>query len=394
MVLNTVLNLIKRQGVVIFKGSKVQKDFYDMKWGILLICVCLSVCVQAKKLHVAFLVPELGTSAFWDRMLTPLPTVAEQFDIHITFHHADFRDRFDYYPQAKMLLEREEKPDFLIAALRGASAKPLLDLVELHQVPLVTISSGVPLREREFIGYPQQRYKYWRAQVLGDDEGAGFTLAQQLLVKANQFKQKQDEPKTFSMIAIGGDLVLETSHQKNRGLKQALKMFQEIELLQLVHADWNEYIAMRMTEQLHNRYGDIDLIWAANDDIALGAYQATLHFENHQNKPLIAGIDWTKRGLLAVTEGKLAFSLGGNHMQAVWALILVHDLAQGFDDTGFEYNTFRIPLLMADQGNVDIIRTYIESEGYKTVDFKQFSKRYNTGLQRYQFDLNTLIFEQ
>ncbi len=364
-----------------------------MKWTVILCCVVACFSVSAKQIHVALLVPDFGTSPFWDSMLNPLLPAAKQLNVKLTFHHADFAERFDYYPKAKSLLESEDKPDYLIAAFRGASAKPLLELVEQHRVPMITISSGVPLKEREEVGYPQQNYKYWLAQVLADDESSGFLQARNLLNMAQAMNSHELPNKKYRMVAIGGGLVLETSHQKDRGLKRAEKLSPELELLQLVHADWNAALAARMTEQLYSRYGSIDLIWAANDDTALSAYQVASKLVTTDDMPLIAGIDWTKSGLDAVSEGKLAFSLGGNHMQAVWALILAHDIAHGYSDTGFEKNTYRIPFIMADKANIEVISDYMNNDGYKAANYKQFSKLYIPNAFQYRFELNRLVFK-
>lgn len=363
-----------------------------MKWSIYFCLLLTCFSLPAKQIHVALLVPEFGSSQFWDSMLNPLLPAAEQLDLKLTFHHADFTERFDYYPKAKELLKSDNKPDYLIAAFRGASAKPFLELVEQSKVPMITVSSGVPKHERSSVGYPQQHYKYWLAQVLADDEGSGFVQAKKLLELAESRKRTSAPDKKFRMAAIGGGLVLETSHQKDQGLERAVKYYQQLDLLQLVHADWNPVIAARMTEQLYNRYADIDLIWAANDDTAISAYQTAAKLVEPVDMPLVAGIDWTKGGLDSVANNELAFSLGGNHMQAVWALILIHDISHGYSDIGFEQNTYRIPFIIADESNVVEISRYI-NKGYKQSNYRQFSKLYNADIKQYQFDLTKLIFK-
>ncbi|WP_286262860.1 ABC transporter substrate-binding protein [Thalassotalea atypica] len=364
------------------------------KWKWLLCCLLFSFSLSAKQIHVAFLGPSGTDNPFWSSMIAPLSTVAEQLDVHITFHHADFADRFDYYLQAQKLLSSANKPDYLISAFRGANAKPLLDLIEQFQVPTITISSGVPAFEKASIGAPQQKYKYWLAQVLADDESSGFMQAQLLVEKFKGSVSQEEQGQAlqrYRMVALGGGLVLETSHQKDAGLRRAVLEYGELDLLQLVHADYNVETASRMTELLFNRYQNIDLIWTANDDTAIAAYEKCAQLLPASDFPLIAGIDWTKSGLLAVEEGKLAFTLGGNHMQAVWALILLHDIAHGYTDTGLENNTYRIQFSVADERNIKDVKEYILNNGWQHANFLQFSKVYNAKIKRYQFDLNVLI---
>ena len=353
----------------------------------LLINFSLTSAIFAKQIHVAFLGPELGQSAYWDSVIAPLKTVAEQFDIKLTLHHANWNDRFDYYPKAKELFESEDKPDYLISTFRGASAKHFLELVESHQVPFISIVTGVPKFEQKKVGVPQQHYKYWLAQILADDFESGFLLTNALIART-----KNNEEKGVSLIAVGGDQLLASSNSRDKGLYQAIERNKNVEFLQLVHSNWNVAITKRMIRQLMSRYQSSDIIWAANDDVAIAAYQSLKSLNvDKKNMPIIGGVDWTIKGLEAIVADKIQVSVGGNHMHGVWALILVNDIAHGLTLTNRKGYTYKTPFAVADKKNAGKILAFLKAEQWREVDFKQFSKFYNDQVEEYDFNFIKLV---
>jgi len=353
----------------------------------LLINFSISSVIFAKQIHVAFLGPELGQSAYWDNVIAPLKTVAEQFDIKLTLHHANWNDRFDYYPKAKELFESEDKPDYLISTFRGASAKHFLELVELHQVPFISIVTGVPKFEQKKVGIPQQHYKYWLAQILADDFESGFLLTNALIER-----RKNKKKKDVRLIAVGGDPLLASSNSRDKGLYQAIEKSKNVELLQLVHSNWNAAITKRMVKQLMSRYQSSDILWAANDDIAIAAYQSLKSLNIDKSAmPIIGGVDWTIKGLEAIITDKIQLSVGGNHMHAVWALILLHDIAHGVKLPNYNDYTYKTPFAVADKTNAKKILAFLQLEQWREVDFTQFSKSYNAQVEEYDFNFIKLV---
>ncbi len=353
----------------------------------LLINFSMSSSIFAKQIHVAFLGPELGQSAYWDSVMAPLQTVADQFDIKLTFHHANWNDGYDYYPKAKKLFESEHKPDYLISTFRGASAKHFLDLVESHQVPFISIVTGVPVFEQKKVGIPQQHYKYWLAQILADDFESGFLLTNALVART-----KNIEHNDVRLIAVGGDRLLASSNSRDNGLYQAIEQNNNIDFLQLVHSKWNAVITKRMVKQLMSRYQSSDILWAANDDVAIAAYQSLKSLNiDKQSMPIIGGVDWTMRGLEAIIDDKIQVSVGGNHMHAVWALTLVNDIAHGFTLPNSNGYTYKTPFAVADKQNAGKILAFLKDEQWRKIDFKQFSKFYNTQVEEYDFNFIKLV---
>lgn len=356
----------------------------------LMLCLSLFLTspVGAKPVHIAFFGPSDYGAAYWDNVTTPLPHVAKDFNLNLTMHYANFLNKDEYHSKIKTLLESNNKPDYLISVFRVASARYLLELTEKHKVSLISISTGVPKFEQADIGLPRQHYKYWLAQILANDIDSGSLLVTEL---AKIAREKFSKNK-LRLAAVGGDKTIAASVARDEGLRLGIKNDNNMDLLQLVHANWSFSTAKKMTSQLVSRYGNIDVIWAANDDVARGVYQ---HFVedsvNYEDIPVIGGVDWTKKGLQAIKDEQLNLSLGGNHMHAIWALIMLHDISHGFDVTTPEQQTIFTDYQIADKENIDKIFSFVHQELWRYANYKQLSKVYNPKITSYDFDLNMLL---
>ncbi|MEL7655651.1 MAG: substrate-binding domain-containing protein, partial [Bacillota bacterium] len=72
-------------------------------------------------------------------------------------------------------------------------------------------------------------------------------------------------------------------------------------------ADWQKDMGMTVTENWITAYGDIDAVFANNDEMALGAINALQ--EAGMTETLVIGIDGTKGALDAIKAGTLAGSV-------------------------------------------------------------------------------------
>lgn len=77
------------------------------------------------------------------------------------------------------------------------------------------------------------------------------------------------------IIALPGVLDSTVSQERVAGLKNVIKDYPEITLLDEQPANWDQAIALKTTQQLAAKYGDqIDGVWTADDGMMLGAYEA------------------------------------------------------------------------------------------------------------------------
>ena len=280
---------------------------------------------EDKNVSVMFLGPPFGESAFWDKLMAPMPLHARRLSIDFRFVFVPFDNRFDYLETAKKLISQSNRPDYLITMFRGATAIPLLELAEENHVNLITINSPIPPAESELIGQPGQRYSRWIGEIYYDDVDVGYQLADKLVKIGKQ--RVTNLPLT--MVALAGDNVLQTSHHRHSGLVSRIDGDKDVEFLQRVTADWNRQKAAQLIQGLYERYPRIDLIWAANDDIALGAADGLAAMgvrPDSLSYPVIGGVDATVEGLAGIKAGRFAITFSGNEQQGVHALDYVSQL--------------------------------------------------------------------
>ncbi len=102
------------------------------------------------------------------------------------------------------------------------------------------------------------------------------------------------------IVALGGMISTTAAIERRKGLDRALAAHPEVKLLDFQTADWKSQPAFDTTSGLLTRFGDkIAGIWAANDDMGVGALEA-LRAEGLAGKVPVVGIDGIKAAVDAV----------------------------------------------------------------------------------------------
>lgn len=130
--------------------------------------------------------------------------------------------------------------------------------------------------------------------------------------------------------AIQGLLDATNAQQGFRGVQEAVKANPGIKLLDQQAGDWDRTKALNATQTWINRYGDeLKGIWAANDDMALGAVEA-LKSAGKAGDVFVVGSDGVPDAVKAVKSGDmLASVLFDSYWQGGIGLALAHAAATG-----------------------------------------------------------------
>ncbi len=108
------------------------------------------------------------------------------------------------------------------------------------------------------------------------------------------------------IVALGGMISTTAAIERKKGLDEALAANPDIKLLDFQVANWKSTEAFDLTSNLLTRFGDeIKGIWAANDDMGVGALEA-LRAEGLAGKVPIVGVDGIKSAVDAVRTGEFA----------------------------------------------------------------------------------------
>lgn len=114
------------------------------------------------------------------------------------------------------------------------------------------------------------------------------------------------------IIALQG--ILDTGAAKDRyaGLEESLAANPDMELLDQQTANFSRAEALEVTKTLLTKHGDdIKGIWAANDDMALGALEA-LKAAGKEGEVAVVGIDAVPDALTAIADGSMTATVSSD----------------------------------------------------------------------------------
>lgn len=114
------------------------------------------------------------------------------------------------------------------------------------------------------------------------------------------------------IIALQG--ILDTAAAKDRfaGLEQSLEENPDMELLDQQTANFSRAEALEVTKTLLTKHGDdVTGIWAANDDMALGALEA-LQQAGKEGEVAVVGIDAVPDALTAIEDGSMTATVSSD----------------------------------------------------------------------------------
>jgi ribose transport system substrate-binding protein len=114
------------------------------------------------------------------------------------------------------------------------------------------------------------------------------------------------------IIALQG--ILDTGAAKDRfaGLEESLKANPDVKLLDQQTANFSRAEALEVTKTLLTKHGDeVKGIWAANDDMALGALEA-LKAAGKEGEVAVVGIDAVPDALTAIADGSMTATVSSD----------------------------------------------------------------------------------
>ena len=345
---------------------------------LLYIPILFSPCSFATvPIQVTFISPTPQGNPFWDNVITFMRASADDLAIDLTVIYNKAHHRTESITNTSKLANMNSKPDFIIGVFHKRTALNLLKLVDKHQIFLYTLNTGIPEKQKESIGDPREKYKYWLGHSSPDDKQVGYLMAKELISK---FEVLHPNYQSLPILAISGTTDSTPSFDRNNGLHKALQEHPKVKLNQLVFSDWTQVSAYKKSLGLLNRYPETKIIWAASDSIALGAVNA-----RGDKNILISGTDWTSSGITAVKNGKIISSYGGHFTEGGFALVMLYDFFHGIDfinDPGLKVET---DFYKIDSLNVDQYQTFFADQNWQKIDFRRFSKKLTPSIRRYDF---------
>jgi ribose transport system substrate-binding protein len=174
------------------------------------------------------------------------------------------------------------------------------------------------------------------------------------------------------IVALGGMASNQTAIDRKTGMQKAVDASSgKVKLLDFQVGDWASSRAFSITQAWLTRYGDdINGIWAANDEMALGAIQA-LKSEGLNGKIKVCAIDGTPPGFDAVQAGDMVCTLDWHpYLWGGLGLSLAYKAATGqYDPTTAPkgHREFFGKTTLVDASNVKAARAAVANS--PTVDY-------------------------
>jgi ABC-type sugar transport system substrate-binding protein len=340
------------------------------------------------KIQVGIVIPEKeGGGGFWASLVPMMRAAADDLDIRLNVTYA-MPNPYSFKKKGIELLEGPAKLDYFITGFWPECTQAHLDLAEVRGIKTLIINTPIPDQVRQEIGSPRTRYKQWIGDMAPDDLLIGYELADALIRQVRQSGYQS----VIKVAGLGGNGDTYVDQQRLEGLRKRMNSGEQLVLADYVLAQWNRETAYNVTVKLTNKHPDLKVIWAASDNMALGAIGALKNAGKHPGKDyFVGGSDWQREALQAVARGEMAANIGGHFVEGTMALVLIHDYHHGkdfADELGVSWQT-AMKLLTLE--NIDQYRKLTGDIDWSTVDFRRYSKVCNPELKRYNFSIEELL---
>ena len=333
--------------------------------------------LPVKAASVVFLSPGHSTERFWADYAAFMQDAADDLGMQLQVLYGE-RDAQVVLANAHAVLQRKVKPDYLVFVNEQYVGPEILRLYADSGIKLLALHSTLTPEQRARLGGPREKYRNWIGSLVTNDEEAGYLMAKALIALDPQGE----------LVAFSGIKQTPSATLREKGLQKALAEHPQVRLRQLLYGEWKEQRAYEQAKALLPRYPELDLVWAANDEMAFGVMRAA----REQGRRLhYSGLNTSERLLQARIDGQIEVVLGGHTILGGCAMVLLHDHALGLDfaKRGGTDQQARL-LRLFDQREARNLLAYMRKPG-EGLNFKRFSAQGKPRMQHYACAIDALL---
>lgn len=341
----------------------------------LLICICCSLllCLPAARAHtleMVFLNPGRQDEPFWSNYVAFMQAAARRLDIRLEVLTAE-RNHVRQLEQGRAVLARAQRPDYLLVVNEKRVAETLLREAERQQQATLLLHVRLDSEQSHRLGGPRQLLKHWLGEIIADNVASGQLSAQALFERGGEALRRQG--RTPRLLVLNGVLATMAAQDRRSGMLTALGLQMPRFAYQEVALDWGQAEAERSVRRLLALQPAINLIWAANNAMAIGAIDAARALGRTPGKDIwIAGAAVGKIGEEAalLRSGELVASIGGQMFNGGWALVLLREHADGRDFAQSGPLRIAVPVTpVLDARNIGQWESALSPESWPALDF-------------------------
>lgn len=210
-------------------------------------------------------------------------------------------------------------------------------------------------------------YDGWVAHHSPDDVDMGYQIAMKMF---SEF----ETPFEGKILCVQGLLGNTTAVNRRAGLEKALEECPNVELLADETANWSADTALEVMETWLAAYDDIDGVWCANDNMAMGVIKA-LEAKGLAGKVKVCGINAIESALDYIENGYMTCSADcQGWQQGGYTLAICYDAWLGKIDVpslDHAYRLFGTACTIVDKDNVADFREEYYVKGV-ALDFENY----------------------
>ncbi|MFP4638732.1 MAG: ABC transporter substrate-binding protein, partial [Spirochaetaceae bacterium] len=335
--------------------------------------------------RVVVFTPTTENNTYWPQVYKVLEAAAADLDIELLGHEFPVEDRYAKHTKGLEILDGLEDIDGAIFMVAFGQTKPLLEATARRDIPVFIQGPLFETEPAEVGSGPRRRFENWIGLFSEAETEKGRRLAEILIERAVEAGVAEGD-EAARVVGIGGDRTWYGSHERAEGLREAVRNERQALLKQVVPTTWTEAEGRRIARRLLERYPNTSVIWAASDQLAIGAYRAAREAGLTVGEDVwIGGLDLSARGLRYVDEGKLTATVASPLLGYAEILVYLHDYIHGRDfasEVGAEIS------LGVHTATGETAERYLSLyDSIDAIDFRSFSKLYDGGANGYDFSL-------
>lgn len=227
-----------------------------------------------------------------------------QIDLHIKVSYEESPKQIE---DVKALM-KEDLDLLIISPNEAAPLTPIVEEAYDQGIPVIIIDRKISSEK-------------YTAYIGGDN----YTIGKQAGEFAAQLLHGQG-----NIVNITGLMSSSPAEERSQGFVEIIDSHPDIHIIETIDGLWSQTKAMQELEQVIQRRNDIDLIYAANDIMALGAYETSQSHDLHPHIIGVDGLNTPSGGIDLVLEGKIEgtflYPTGGGK-----AIQLALDILEGKD---------------------------------------------------------------
>ncbi|MDJ0732011.1 MAG: sugar ABC transporter substrate-binding protein [Crocosphaera sp.] len=247
-----------------------------------------------KPWHLAYLF-KTNSDPFWQEMTKGVEKISEELGIKPTVKFTEKQPNTlgDVKKQITLILEVVENNNIdglIIAPEDSIQLVPIIEKVREQGIPVIVIDT--PIDTEQILTF-----------VTFDNFAGGKILGEWVINKITTSSQKN---KNINVLILEGSLHEENTIERRQGFLEGLTIANQnysLDILDMKTANWNAENAKVITQDWLETFSDIDVIMAADDQMAMGASEAVREF--NRKGIIITGFDGTPYGLNGIKEGKI-----------------------------------------------------------------------------------------